>query len=525
MFLQEPECLDQWHADEQVSWIAVEAGAWVNNEGTGGFQAGTAAAQGGVWETVHFHANSGNDHAVMTHVQTTHDPHFVKTRQQSIDQDGFQVMLEQTGLSAQINADGTIDQDYGYGEGVDANGGVDVREHVHGVETVGWLAVSLGVGTLGNVRYEAGMTDEEVTHMAYTVNFQEQFRDVPRFFGNIASHHGWDSSQLRQNGASPITTTSATFVIEEEQCIDDETGCDGEAVAGNGCHGNAESIAWLAMSPVTGHANGQYQNLAAQVDNVIMAKPYPRWHRNMGEVGTQTVNTNWVMVTLYGEYRNPIVFCGVPSQNGGDAVSCRITGKRHTTNSEVVYMGDDGTQQRAAAAFKCAPPPGQDETWSETAWCFYIALQEPQCLDQWHGDEEVSWMVIEEGSWLSDDGKQIQSGVVRAASGGWTWVPYRGTGFANSPVTITQIQTMKGQHCTNDDGSGTNTIGDGPSCDGAAEGWQNAISENNGECRNPPCYVASLLCHLTQRVIACRHSARPNRLHTHAPDEELDGPC
>lgn len=169
----------------------------------------------------------------------------------------------------------------------------------------------------------------------------------------------------------------------------------------------------------------------------------------------------------------------VPSQNGGDAVSCRITGKRHTTNSEIVYAGDDGTQQRSAAAFKCAPPPGRDADWSETAWCFYIALQEPSCLDQWHADEDVSWMVIEEGSWLSDDGKQVQSGVVTAASGGWTWVPYRGTGFANSPVTITQIQTMKGQHCTNDDGSGTNTVGTGASCAGANEGWQNAISENN----------------------------------------------
>jgi len=78
----------------------------------------------------------------MTHVQTTHDPHFVKTRQQSIDQDGFQVMLEQTGLSAEINADGSINQDYGYAAGVDANGGAQVREHIHGVETVGWLAVS-----------------------------------------------------------------------------------------------------------------------------------------------------------------------------------------------------------------------------------------------------------------------------------------------------------------------------------------------------------------------------------------------
>ena len=52
MFLQEPECLDQWHADETVSWVAVEAGVWLNNVGNGGFQAGVAAAQGAIWETV-----------------------------------------------------------------------------------------------------------------------------------------------------------------------------------------------------------------------------------------------------------------------------------------------------------------------------------------------------------------------------------------------------------------------------------------------------------------------------------------
>ena len=160
------------------------------------------------------------------------------------------------------------------------------------------------------------MTDEDVTQAAYTVHFQETFQTTPRFFGSIASHHGWDSTQLRQNTAmgAPITPTQATFVLEEEQCVDDETGCANEAVAGNGCHGNAESVAWLAMSAVLGHANGQYQNAAAQTANTIMGKPYPRWHRNMGEVGTQAVNTNWVMVTLYGEYRNPIVFCGVCTQ-------------------------------------------------------------------------------------------------------------------------------------------------------------------------------------------------------------------
>ena len=75
-----PECLDQWHMDEEVAWVAVEAGAWLNNAGDGGFQAGTTPAQGAVWESVRFHANSGRDHAVLTHVQTTHDPHFVKSK-------------------------------------------------------------------------------------------------------------------------------------------------------------------------------------------------------------------------------------------------------------------------------------------------------------------------------------------------------------------------------------------------------------------------------------------------------------
>ena len=67
-FLQEPDCLDQWHADEEVSWIAVESGAWVDNEGTGGFQAGHVSAQGGMWESVRYHVDF-DDMAVMTHVQ------------------------------------------------------------------------------------------------------------------------------------------------------------------------------------------------------------------------------------------------------------------------------------------------------------------------------------------------------------------------------------------------------------------------------------------------------------------------
>ena len=295
-----------------------------------------------------------------------------------MDQDGFQVMLEQTGMSAELNSDGTAHQDYGYGQSVDDNI-EQVSQHVHGVETVGWLAVVLGKGSLGDVKYEAGLTDESVTHQATTVQFSQTFASPPRFFANIASHHGWDSSQLRQTG-NGIATNQASFLIEEENCVDDESGGCEEAVAGNGCHGNAEQVAWLAMSEATsgfGSSVG-YQNVANQVSNAIQGRPLPAWHRVMGEIGTATVNTNPLLVTLEEtQFRRPIVFCGVPGRSGGDAVVCRSTPVTRSPTTDFVNSDEDGNQQRLVRPFQCG-----DKDSDTGAWCFYIFLQEPSCLDR-----------------------------------------------------------------------------------------------------------------------------------------------
>ena len=53
-------------------------------------------------------------------------------------------------------------------------------------------------------------------------------------------------------------------------------------------------------------------------------------------------------------------------------------------------------------------------------WCFEIALQEAPCLDQWHVDETVNWMVLEEGSFNSDDGAHFQVGKLQVVGDGWT---------------------------------------------------------------------------------------------------------
>ena len=142
-------------------------------------------------------------------------------------------------------------------------------------------------------------------------------------------------------------------------------------------------------------------------------------------MGKVEITTSWTQVVVQGDYRKPQVFCGVPSKAGGDAVACRIAGMRHTVQgTKLVLQNDEGTLTGASdpaggdhqAPYRCVDEDDRD------AWCFYIALQEPSCLDHWHTAETASWMVMEEGSWLSDSGRQIQVGHATASTGGWTWV-------------------------------------------------------------------------------------------------------
>lgn len=60
---------------------------------------------------------------------------------------------------------------------------------------------------------------------------------------------------------------------------------------------------------------------------------------------------------------------------------------------------------------------------------------------------------MEEGSFLSDDGALLQTGVINLAGNGWSTVRFRGTGFAQVPTHLSQIQTTNGGYCSNGDGS------------------------------------------------------------------------
>ena len=76
-----------------------------------------------------------------------------------------------------------------------------------------------------------------------------------------------------------------------------------------------------------------------------------------GESGTTTVAHLVQTVRFSSAYRDPIVFVGVPTHNGGHEVVMRLTA-----------LSSDG---------------------------FEVYADESRCRDDWHATEQVAWLVVE----------------------------------------------------------------------------------------------------------------------------------
>ena len=94
--LQEPSNEDGTHAEETFSFLALEKGVWTLSDGTV-IEVGTIdtnAIAGSYWENITFDYDFTNAPIVLTQVQTDNDASFVKTRQNNITQDGFDLALD-----------------------------------------------------------------------------------------------------------------------------------------------------------------------------------------------------------------------------------------------------------------------------------------------------------------------------------------------------------------------------------------------------------------------------------------------
>ncbi|MGK7879850.1 MAG: FG-GAP-like repeat-containing protein [Crocosphaera sp.] len=199
VFFQEPDYLDGYHALEQVSYLVLEAGTWqidddtVLEVGTVNSQAiaGTGASTH-QWTEINFNQNFEATPVVFTQVQTNNETDLVYTRQRRTNNNGFELTMQE----------------------VEAKNGTG-----HALESIGWMAISSGKGNWNEKQYEVGLTEDNVTHNWYQLDFAQSYSQAPQLFANIADYDGADPSGLRYQS---LGNNGVQVMVQEEQSSDAE---------------------------------------------------------------------------------------------------------------------------------------------------------------------------------------------------------------------------------------------------------------------------------------------------------------
>jgi hypothetical protein len=192
--LQEPNHLNGAHVDETVNYMVVEAGSWVLPDGSlleaGTMDSDKLSSEG--FETVAFDAEFDAAPAVLSQVQSFNGRDFVTTRQRGTDADSFQFTMQE--------------------EEARNDGG-------HVTETLGWIAVEPGSGSIDGLEWRAGSTSG-VTDATASVDLGASMADDAHVIAALSSFNGRDTAWARGNGS-----TDATFdvSVEEDTSRDSET--------------------------------------------------------------------------------------------------------------------------------------------------------------------------------------------------------------------------------------------------------------------------------------------------------------
>lgn len=215
--LDEPGNLDGIHFFETVSWMVVEAGRWVTEDGTvmeaGKLDAAKPASVAPTSES--FQSAFAAAPVLFTTVQTANDPDFLATRAYSVGQDGFDFALEHEEA---------------------------LNQAPHATETIGWLAVQRGGGSLdSHTSFETSAPGTSADHRDLGLTFQPGMADVPHLLTGISSLNGPDPVVVR---IDKLDAAGAILNLQEDTSLDNET------------RHTREQVDWMALAGdgiVTGH--------------------------------------------------------------------------------------------------------------------------------------------------------------------------------------------------------------------------------------------------------------------------------
>ena len=189
--VQEWDYLDGVHTTENVSYIVMERGSYILEDGTkveaGKFDTDATGSFG--W--VDFSQTFNQVPVVTSTVSSFNEEDAVCSRLKNINTTGFDFRMQEQELNRQI----------------------------HTIETISYIAWEPSSGTVGNLKFEVDKTDNVITHNLQTIVYNETFMATPVFLADMQTTDGGDTANLRWQNKDLY---GIDIKITEEQSRDSE---------------------------------------------------------------------------------------------------------------------------------------------------------------------------------------------------------------------------------------------------------------------------------------------------------------
>jgi hypothetical protein len=202
MAIREPDYLDGWHMEEDLTMLALEAGSWTLADGSR-LEVGSSTLDAGRTQrfaSVTFEEAFDEAPAILVQLQTSNGADWAVLRTRNVTTTGFEVALQE-----QEASDGR-----------------------HETEIVGWAA--LDAAAVDGVVNWSGMTAQAFTAHRLAddtgglMAFDAALGPDALIAAGISSFYGRDTATLRlRNTWAEGDRTMAEFLVQEEQSKDRET--------------------------------------------------------------------------------------------------------------------------------------------------------------------------------------------------------------------------------------------------------------------------------------------------------------
>lgn len=188
--IDEWEYLDEWHTTEALGYLVVEEGTHTLADGTV-LQAGQGQGDTG-WDSIDFSTPFNDTPLLFAQTTSENEAAAVTERIRNVSTTGFQLRLQEE----------------------------EAADQTHVAESLDWIAIAPGSGTLGTVPYIADQIASN--HQNTNVSFDTVFSggNAPVFLAQANTVNGGDPFSIRYRN---LGTTGATVFLEEEKSNDTET--------------------------------------------------------------------------------------------------------------------------------------------------------------------------------------------------------------------------------------------------------------------------------------------------------------